>query len=37
MSQRWHAIQHVSLSPATIGDIAKSVLVLTQFEHKMIS
>jgi hypothetical protein len=37
MSQRWRALQHVMLSPATIGDIAKSVLVLTQFEHKMIS
>jgi hypothetical protein len=37
MSQRWHAIQHVSVSPTTIGDIVKSVLVLTQFEHKMIS
>jgi hypothetical protein len=37
MSQRWRAIQHVSLSPTTIGDIARSVLVLTQFEHKMIS
>jgi DDE superfamily endonuclease len=37
MSQRWRAIQHVSLSPTTIGDIVKSVLVLTQFEHKMIS
>ena len=37
MSQRWPAIQHVSLSPTTIGDIAKSALVLTQFEHKMIS
>ena len=36
MSQRWRAIQHVSLSPTTIGDIAKSALVLTQFEHKMI-
>jgi hypothetical protein len=34
MSQRWRAIQHVSLSPTTIGDIAKSALVLTQFEHK---
>jgi hypothetical protein len=32
MSQRWRAIQHVSLSPATtIGDIVKSALVLTQF------
>jgi DDE superfamily endonuclease len=37
MSQRWRAIQHVSLSPTTIGDIAKAVLVLTQFEHKMIN
>ncbi len=37
MSQRWRALQHVMVSPATIGDIAKSVLVLVQFEHKMIS
>jgi len=25
------------VSPTTIGDITKSVLVRTQFEHKMIS
>ena len=37
MSQRWRAIQHVSLSPTTIGVIVKSALVLMQFEHKMIS
>ena len=37
MSQRWRAIQHVSTDPSQIGDIAKSALVLTQFEHKMIS
>jgi hypothetical protein len=37
MSQRWRAIQHISLSPTTIGAIVKSALVLTQFEHKMIS
>ncbi len=37
MSQRWAAMRHVSVSPTTIGDIAKSVLVLVQFEHKMIS
>jgi DDE superfamily endonuclease len=37
MSQRWRALQHVMVSPTTIGDIAKSVLVLTLFEHKMIS
>jgi hypothetical protein len=33
MSPRWHAIQHVSVSPTTIGDIVKAVHVLTQFEH----
>jgi hypothetical protein len=37
MSQRWRAIQHVSVSPTTIGDIAKAALVLTLFEHKMIN
>ena len=37
MSQRWRAIQHISLSPTTIGNIVKSALVLTQFEHKMIN
>jgi hypothetical protein len=37
MSQRWRAIQHVSADPSQIGDIAKATLVLTQFEHKMIS
>ena len=37
MKQRWHAMQYVSVSPTTIGDIAKAVLVLVQFEHKMIS
>ena len=37
MSQRWRAIQHVGLSPTAIGDIVKSALVLTLFEHKMIS
>jgi DDE superfamily endonuclease len=37
MSQRWRALQHVMLSPSAIGDLAKSVLVLVQFEHKMIS
>jgi hypothetical protein len=36
MSQRWRALQHVMVSPATIGDLATAVLVLVQFEHKMI-
>jgi len=37
LSQRWRALQRVMVSPTAIGDIAKSALVLTQFEHKMIS
>jgi hypothetical protein len=36
MSWRWRDLQHVMVSPATIGDLAKAVLVLVQFEHKMI-
>jgi DDE superfamily endonuclease len=37
MSQRWRVLQRVTVSPTTIGDIVKSALVLTQFEHKMIA
>ena len=37
MSQRWRAIRHVSADPSQIGDIATSVPILTQLEHKMIS
>jgi DDE superfamily endonuclease len=37
MSQRWRALQHVTISPTTIGDIARSVLVLVQLEHEMTS
>ena len=37
MSQRWRVLQHVMVSPGTIGDLAKAALVLVQFEHKMIS
>jgi hypothetical protein len=37
ISQRWRVMQHVTVSPGTIGDIAKAALVLVQFEHKMIS
>lgn len=36
MSQRWRALQHVMVSPSAIGDLAKSALILVQFEHKMI-
>jgi hypothetical protein len=37
MTQRWQALQHVMLSPRTIGDLARAALVLVQFEHKMIT
>ena len=37
MSQRWRALQHVMVSPGTIGDITKAALVLVLFEHKMIA
>jgi hypothetical protein len=36
MSQRWRTLQRVMLSPGKIGSIAQAVLVLVQFEHKMI-
>lgn len=35
MKQRWRAMQYVSASPTTIGDIAEAVLALVHFEHKM--
>jgi hypothetical protein len=37
LSQRWRALQRVILSPGKIGDIARAVLVLVEFEHKMIT
>jgi hypothetical protein len=37
MSQRWRTLQRVMLSPGKIGDIAKAVLVLVLFEHKMLT
>jgi hypothetical protein len=36
MSERWRARQHVMVSPSTIGDLAKSALILVPFEHKML-
>ena len=37
MSQRWRTLQRVTLSPGTIGEIAKAALVLVLFEHKMLT
>jgi hypothetical protein len=36
LTQRWRTLQHVMISPSRITDIA-AALVLTQFEHKMIT
>lgn len=37
MTQRWRTLQHVTLSPSRITDIAQAALVLIQFEHRMIT
>jgi hypothetical protein len=31
---RWRTLQHITVSPSKIGDIARAALVLTHFEHK---
>jgi len=33
---RWKSLQHVTMSPRRITDLARAALILTQFEHKMI-
>jgi hypothetical protein len=30
---RWRALQHITVSPGKIGDIARAALVLTHFEY----
>jgi hypothetical protein len=37
LTQRWRTLQHVTLSPSRIGEIAKAALVLVHFEHGMIT
>ncbi|MEO3805221.1 transposase family protein [Nonomuraea sp. B1E8] len=37
LEQRWRTLQHVRLSPSRVGDLAKAALVLTHFEHGMIT
>jgi hypothetical protein len=37
ITQRWQTLQHVTMSPGRISDIARAALVLTPFEHKMIA
>jgi hypothetical protein len=37
LTGRWRALQHITLSPSKIGDIARAALVLTHFEHGYIA
>ena len=37
LTQRWTTLQHVMLSPRRIGNIARAALVLTHFEHHIIT
>lgn len=37
LTRRWKSLQHITISPERIGDLARAALVLTQFEHKMIT
>jgi 2-polyprenyl-6-methoxyphenol hydroxylase-like FAD-dependent oxidoreductase len=36
LTSRWTALQHTTLAPSRIGDIVKSAVTVTHFEHKMI-
>jgi DDE superfamily endonuclease len=35
--ERWKALRHVTMSPSRITDLARAALVLTHFEHGLIS
>ena len=37
LTGRWRALQHITLSPSKIGDIARAALTLTHFEHGYIT
>lgn len=34
--QRWKTLQHITMSPNRIGELARAALVLVHFEHKII-
>ncbi len=36
LAGRWRALQHITLSPSKIGDVARAALVLTHLEHDYI-
>ncbi len=37
LTGRWRTLQHITVSPSKIGDIARAALVLTHFEHGYIT
>jgi hypothetical protein len=37
LTQRWQTLQRITASPGKIGQIAQAALVLTLFEHKMLT
>lgn len=37
LTQRWQTLQHVTMSPGRIGQLAGAALVLTLFEHRMLA
>jgi hypothetical protein len=37
LTLRWQTLQHITASPGKIGQIARAALVLTLFEHKMLT
>jgi len=37
LTQRWQTLQHVTMSPGKIGQIARAALVLVLFEYKMLT
>jgi hypothetical protein len=37
LTERWTALQHITISPSRIGDLARAALVLIHFEHGKIN
>jgi DDE superfamily endonuclease len=35
LAQRWKTLQHITMSPSRIGELARAALTLVQFEHKI--
>ena len=35
LTQRWKTLQHVTMSPSRIGELARAALALVHFEYKI--